>query len=69
MYLLYILENDFGVGAQKSKFPKSVNFKMASKTTFANGLINNSTISEYFLRQDLVFMFFVLRKFKIIDSK
>ncbi|XP_064119028.1 protein O-linked-mannose beta-1,2-N-acetylglucosaminyltransferase 1-like [Macrobrachium nipponense] len=39
---LYIPENDFGVGAQKLKFPTSVKFKMASKmaaqTTFAHAL-------------------------------
>ena len=45
---LYILRNDSGVGAQKSKFIKWVKFKMASKmaagTLLANSLINNSAI-------------------------
>lgn len=43
-YLLYISENDFGVEAQKIKFPKSVKFNMASKmaaqTTFSHGFVN-----------------------------
>jgi len=51
MYLLYVIGNDFGVGAQKIKFIKWVKFKMASKmaaqSLFTHGLPNNTVILSW----------------------